>query len=246
MKYTISQIPQPWINIRGKGATVMICDTGCDITHPAIVKSVTEYRSFSQTNLSTHSRHGTHVAGIICGESDQMKGVAPDAKLIVAQIMKGTSGNYEWLLGALRWAASLNVDVLNLSFSYPHDNVEIRTLLMSMSANGTIVSSAYSPYPDIYPSSYPFAVSVGSYADSGLQETSKVDIYAHNEFRSSVPAEKYDVIRGNSMATAYFSGIAALAKGFDKSITKERLLTILKDGKEPYHSNTNFNSSVCR
>ena len=223
----------------------MICDTGCDIHHAAIADSIIEHRSFSQSTLSVNARHGTHVAGIISGHSDGLTGVAPASKLYIAQIMKGASGNYEWLTGALEWAMVVKPDVLNLSIAYSQDNQTIRAMLESLTNGGTIVSTSYARHPDVFPSSYNNVVSVAGYEDSTKPTESKIDVYTHNEFKSSVPVNRYETISGNSMAAAFFSGVAALAKAYDRYMTKERLLTTLKDSSEPVVSNTNFHSRVC-
>lgn len=227
MKQRIVNIPFNWTMTNGEGAVVMICDTGCDIKHPAIVSSIVDYRAFSQRNMATYTRHGTHIAGIIAGNSSEICGVAPNAKLIIAQVMKGSVGNYVWLIPALEWAMTLNIDVLNLSFAYTLDNRDVKRLLGLLSEKGVIIVSAFAKHPYIYPSSYPFVVSVASFSDSSTTTTEKIDIFAHNEFKSSVQSGKYDVIKGNSMATAYFSGVAALAKAYDKKTNIVKLLNEL-------------------
>ena len=60
--------------------------------------------------------HGTHVSGTIAGNSDIIKGVAPDAQLMGMKVFDDNgSTNDAVLFAALQDAVLLNVDVINMS-----------------------------------------------------------------------------------------------------------------------------------
>ena len=60
--------------------------------------------------------HGTHVSGTIAGNSDILKGVAPDAQLMGLKVFNNEgSTSDEVLFAALQDAVLLNVDVINMS-----------------------------------------------------------------------------------------------------------------------------------
>lgn len=63
------------------------------------------------------SEHGTHVAGIIGGHDSVIKGIAPDAQLILMKVFPdlSTGGKTEDILLALEDAILLNVDAINMS-----------------------------------------------------------------------------------------------------------------------------------
>ncbi len=68
------------------------------------------------TNVYPAEAHGTHVAGIIAGESWRIRGVAPRAQIATFKVFKdsGTSST-EGILAALNDAAVLGVDAINMS-----------------------------------------------------------------------------------------------------------------------------------
>ncbi len=62
------------------------------------------------------SDHGTHVAGIIAGNDQTIRGVAPNAQLVVMKTYSDASiARTAWILSALDDCALLGVDVINLS-----------------------------------------------------------------------------------------------------------------------------------
>ncbi len=68
------------------------------------------------TNVYPKEAHGTHVAGIIAGESQRIRGVAPRAQIATFKVFKdsGTSTS-EGILAALEDAVILEVDAVNMS-----------------------------------------------------------------------------------------------------------------------------------
>lgn len=74
-------------DVSGKGVTVAILDTGVDSSHPALRGKIDASCEFDlETGKVTHQPisldsegHGTHVAGLICG---QKIGIAPDSSLV--------------------------------------------------------------------------------------------------------------------------------------------------------------------
>ncbi len=61
--------------------------------------------------------HGTHVAGIMVGQDDEIRGVAPNAQLAVMKVFsESTNGaRQSWLIAALEDCVTLGVDVINMS-----------------------------------------------------------------------------------------------------------------------------------
>ena len=66
---------------------------------------------------STHNNHGTHVSGIIVGNDDTIRGVAPNAQLVSMKVFSDVydSAISSWILSALEDCVILGVDVINMS-----------------------------------------------------------------------------------------------------------------------------------
>lgn len=117
---------------RGKGITVAIIDTGIDYMHPALgggfgpAFKVIGGWDFVNNDADPldDAGHGTHVAGIVAGQSETITGVAPEASLIAYKVLGATgSGKESNVIAAVERAADPNqdgntsdhVDVANLS-----------------------------------------------------------------------------------------------------------------------------------
>ncbi len=58
--------------------------------------------------------HGTHVAGLLAGESESLVGVAPGADLVALRVFDDAgAGNLEWIESALRWVHDSQDDFEN-------------------------------------------------------------------------------------------------------------------------------------
>ncbi len=66
---------------------------------------------------STHNNHGTHVSGVIVGNDDTIRGVAPNAQLVSMKIFSDVmdTARTAWILAALEDCVVLGVDVINMS-----------------------------------------------------------------------------------------------------------------------------------
>jgi subtilisin family serine protease/CRISPR/Cas system-associated protein Cas5 (RAMP superfamily) len=72
-------------------------------------------------NPADAGSHGTHVAGTVAANSDIVKGVAPDAQLMIMKVFSSSGGgasDYN-ILAALDDAVALGVDSINMSLGSP-------------------------------------------------------------------------------------------------------------------------------
>ncbi|TDZ21506.1 Minor extracellular protease vpr [Colletotrichum orbiculare MAFF 240422] len=119
--------------ILGEGAVVAIVDSGVQYTHPALGGGIGESFTVAggydlvgddwpdapaQPDNDPMDRfgHGTHVAGIIAGRSEQFVGVAPKAKLLSFKVF-GSSGysNEETVIEGFLRAFDSGADIISAS-----------------------------------------------------------------------------------------------------------------------------------
>ena len=76
-----------------------------------------DYADVDSDAYSTHNNHGTHVSGVIVGNDDTIRGVAPNAQLVSMKIFSDImdTARTAWILAALEDCIVLGVDVINMS-----------------------------------------------------------------------------------------------------------------------------------
>ncbi len=76
-----------------------------------------DYADSDSDVYSLHNNHGTHVSGVIVGNDDTIRGVAPNAQLVSMKIFSDVreSAYTSWILAALEDCVILGVDVINMS-----------------------------------------------------------------------------------------------------------------------------------
>jgi subtilisin family serine protease len=113
--------------ITGKGSTIAIIDQGFDLTQSDISGKIIASKNFyTLGGPVTWGEHGTAVAGIAAGAQNGAGtvGVAPDAKLILAQVGSGgtsTGVSASAIKSAIDWASAQGATVINLSLGSAYD-----------------------------------------------------------------------------------------------------------------------------
>ncbi|WP_254125194.1 S8 family peptidase [Amycolatopsis sp. CA-230715] len=114
--------PAAWAKgLTGAGTTVAVVDSGIDEQHPDLAGKTVGSADFSgEGDIVDRYGHGTHVASIIAGtgaaSGGKYRGVAPDAKLLVAKVF-GASGESDTaqVMSGVDWAVGQGAKVVNLS-----------------------------------------------------------------------------------------------------------------------------------
>jgi subtilisin family serine protease len=106
----------------GSGVGIAVLDTGLDLQHPDFAGRVAGTADFTGEGVIDLNGHGTHVAGIACGDgrsSDgRYRGVAPLANLYVAKVLDRNGAAYmSDVMAGIDWAVKQDVQVINLSLS---------------------------------------------------------------------------------------------------------------------------------
>jgi hypothetical protein len=134
---------------------VAVLDSGINVEHVDLSSNIEKSlsRSFvpSEPSIEDLNSHGSHVAGIIAARRNGrgVQGVAPDAGIVALKVLDA-NGNGKWssIFEALRYAATIKADVVNMSFGQGFDVVSDETLLLKTTldraikkvrANGAVV-----------------------------------------------------------------------------------------------------------
>jgi subtilisin family serine protease len=246
------------LGTRGKGVTVAIIDTGIDYTHPALGQGfgpgfkVIGGWDFVNDDADPFddAGHGTHVAGIVAGQSDTITGVAPEASLIAYKVLGANGGGSDSnVIAAIERAADPNgdgntgdhVDIANLSLggagspddptSIAIDNATAAGVTFAVAAGNSGVfhgiSSPGTSRSAITVGASDLADNIASFSSRGpnMKDIAiKPDVVAPGfAILSSFPGNRYASLSGTSMATPHVAGAAALIKALHHDWTPTQI-----------------------
>lgn len=152
--------PEVWdMGYTGEGVLVAILDTGVNYEHPDLTDHLWDggeeypnhgYNSYDDSELTMDNRgHGSHCAGIICGDGsgDKMTGIAPNATLMCIKALNDEgSATVNSICSGMEFAVEHGADVLSMSLGIKNSSISERTMLRHTCANtlevGVIASVA--------------------------------------------------------------------------------------------------------
>ena len=245
------EAPEIWSETKGEGVTIAILDTGCDMSHPDLSEQIIGGRNFTTDDESNpekyqdYNGHGTHVAGTIAAKHNEqgVVGVAPAANLLILKVLdKNGSGQYEWIINAIRYAIEQKVDIISMSLGGPEDVPELHQAIKDAVKNNILVVCAAGNEGDGneetdeygFPGAYNEVISVGAIdlnrSSSEFSNSNKeIDLVAPGEkILSTYLNGKYATLSGTSMATPHVSGALALIKvlsnrAFERNLSEPEL-----------------------
>lgn len=241
------QAPKIWSETKGKGITVAILDTGCDIDHPDIKDRIIGGKNFTDDDkenpeiIQDYAGHGTHVAGTIAASQNDagVTGVAPEASLLIVKVLnKRGSGQYKWIINGINFAIEQKVDIISMSLGGPTDHPELYQAIKKAVSNNILVVCAAGNEGDgdgstdefAYPGSYNDVISVGAI---NFERRSSEFTNSNNEIDLVTPGEKilstyldgkYATLSGTSMAAPHVSGALALIKDLSNNYFGRKLI----------------------
>jgi subtilisin family serine protease len=237
--------------ITGKNVKIAIIDTGVDTKHPDLEGQIQHSKDFvAQKSLDSFGDgHGTAIAGVIAAKPNNgqgIVGIAPDSSVIVLKACWGVkAGSLEAICNsftlalAINTAIEMNVNVLNLSLTGPHDPL-LAKLIEKAVQQGIIIIASQTDRDDKksgFPAQQRGVIGVQSITNKAVQSS-----YGNHMLTISAPGEgilttlpdgAYDFVSGNSLATAHVSGLAALLLQLKQSITQQELFKLLAKANEP-------------
>ncbi len=182
---------------------------------------------------STTNNHGTHVAGISAGVTNNGIGISSvswNVKFIPTKHSHNTVGRYLYNVEEGHWfLIASGVDIINMSWggsAYSFMDVELYTYMKSLGI--ILISSAGNSNRDeiLFPNSYPGVYSIASvasndkkayYSTYGIQvdvSSPGGDATVDGGINSTVPLNNYAKFQGTSMASPLAAGLVGLVKSY--------------------------------
>src|SRR6185437_13368268 len=232
--------PAADVAVRGAGAstgtTIGLIDSGVDTTHAVFRDIVIHQHGCSGTPVP--AQHGTEVASLLVGRSQQFHGAAPGSGLYAADVYCGlaTGGAVDAVVDAMSWLVHEHVSVINVSLVGP-PNVMLESVVRMVVARGHLIVAAVGndgpAAPPLYPASYPDVVGVTA-VDSRQRvlleacRGKQVKFSAPGADMSAAnPAQSYAVVRGTSFAAPIVAGLLAEALPAPDKVAAERAVAAL-------------------
>jgi subtilisin family serine protease len=249
------------LGIRGAGVKVAVLDSGIALNTPGINTKLVAYKDFlpSQPPLPDH---GTQTASVITSEYDMatgLRGVAPDAELIVGRVCFLGSCDTVAARKALVWAIEEGAQVISMSFGGPADSMMNAAISIAVSKGVVVVSAAgnngcqtIAPWgmnryckQGVISEQYS-----GSYTIPGLISAGAIDQTKGRASFSSwgpnldlmapgVNTVTYDPVGvtngfgGTSASTPLIAGVAALVLSINPELTPQQVQAILQSTTSP-------------
>ena len=233
--------------LTGVGIEVGIIDTGIDYEHPALggcigpdCKVVGGYDfHYDDDDPSDVDGHGTHVAGIVAANSEELKGVAPDAKLWALKSLGDEGFGFQSnTIRAIEFAMDPDgdpstddaLDVNNMSLGGFGDKDSPNSLAADAAVEAGIVvvvaagnDGSYGNISSASPASSRRSITVASTtkSDEVSNFSSKGDANNLGRFKPEIsapgsliyslaPNNSFATLSGTSMASPHVAGAAAL------------------------------------
>ena len=138
----------------GRGIKIGLIDGG--VAANRSLSNAIQQKGFAR-DAPRPSDHGTAVAALMVGHSSP-KGVAPDARLMVADVYGSdpAGGNATAIARALGWLTAQGVSVINISLTGP-DNVLLHRAIERAQGKGVLIVAASGNDGPAAPPSYPAA-----------------------------------------------------------------------------------------
>lgn len=228
-------VPDAQTLATGKGVTIAVIDSGVDAKHPVFSQADLQLLDMVEDGKTQPDKHGTAIAGLIAGRGN-VRGVAPDAKILAIRAFAPESENMPPVTTSLRLARAVDTAfqkgarVFNMSFAGPRDQLLIEMIDAAYAKGATFVAAVGNNgpgAPPAFPAAYEKVIAI-----TATDEADKLYAKANRGRYVTAAAPGVDVLvpvtgngfdyqTGTSFATAYVTGIIALLKERNPQLTPE-------------------------
>ena len=200
-----------------------------------------QYDTTTSTGAAVDNGHGTHVAGTIAATADNnvgIAGVAPGVKIMPLKINENGAFPMSRAALAVEYAVANGAHIINASWGADTPSTALDAAIAKAEAAGvTIIAAAGNTGTNNdtsarYPanSSSAAVTTVGATTSSDLRASfsnfgaTTVDVFAPGaNILSTLPGSAYGYASGTSMAAPHVTGLAALLKSQNTTITPTQI-----------------------
>lgn len=231
-------------NIETGSNSVMIAvvDTGVDYQQEDLSGKVVKGYDFVNEDYDPmdDNGHGTHVAGIAAGTSNNGRGIAgvcPQCSILAVKVITADgAGANSWIANGIANAVNLGARVINLSLGGLDNSSTIRLAIQQAYQAGVVVIAASgndgSSVP-LYPAALSEVIAVGATNRYGERASfssygSHLELTAPGEaIYSTLPNNRYEAWNGTSMASPHVAGLAGLLLSRNPSMTNQQVRQVM-------------------
>lgn len=220
----------------GRGIKVAVIDSGIDASHPALKGAEVAEISLIKGEAPSPG-HGTAVASIIVGNSENQKGIAPAASILSVRVLnKDGEGDSFTVARGIVEAVDRGADVINMSLGGDASSSVLEQAVQYAQSRGVSVVAAVGNEGQegvAYPARYDGVVGVTSLdangQSSGFANYGKgVDIGAPGVGVYTAWADEEIVsFSGTSTASAFVAGVLAAELSKNPGVPREKIVDLL-------------------
>ena len=231
-----------WNNSTGKNVKIAVLDTGISNSHPDLTVSggINLVGKLKNNKWNDDNGHGTHVAGIIAARNNTIGvvGVAPDAQLYAVKVLDAYGSGYiSDVIEGIDWAVQNNMDVVSMSLGTATYSQALNDTSANAYNAGIILVAAAGNSGDgnlstddvLYPAKFDSVIAVSAIDYNNITpvwsaDGTEVELAAPGvDIYSAWLNGGYVNASGTSMAAPFVSGVAALIKSKNLSMTPQEI-----------------------
>lgn len=240
-------LPAAWkISTGDPSIVVAVVDSGVSSTHPDLAGKLLPGYDFlhNDTDPSDDVGHGTAVAGIIGARGEDglgIAGIAMDTTILPVKVGSADGSPISAIASGIVWAVDQGAHVINLSLGsdFPSDTLH-EAVRYAYEHNVPVVTAAGNdPEAISHPGAYPESISVGASTAWGsltgfTTRANRVDLVAPGSgiitaWAGGQDGDTWASVTGTSFAAPMVTGVVALLKAVDPSLTVEELRALLTE-----------------
>lgn len=149
---------------------VGLVDSAIDTNHDAFKQASISAKSFLPAELAASVQHGTVIASLLVGKTEQLVPLLPQGQIYSAEVFYQQSDYVQGatlsaMIAGINWLIEQDVKVINMSLAGP-DNKILQAVLTSAMAKGALIIAAAGnegpAAPPMFPAAYKYVIAVSA------------------------------------------------------------------------------------